>query len=249
MKGDMFMFGKVKKMGLLIILFFLVGCGIQYNNDVNTVVYNLNIGKTFKENIIFTVDSNSNFLDKMIDEENENEDFIYRLFKTDINNFPIADNERFMYKKKINKGDNKLEGILKYEYLESEYDYSKFITECFENYDMITNESFFEASISGEFYCWNDFDIDINVTSDFTSIDSNGENINNKYIWNINKDNYQDVDIYYKVYRNYDSQFKKHKASFFSINFFDNIKYIFSIIVIIIMFFGLFRMYKKSKND
>ena len=242
------MFRYLKKICFILLIMLLVGCSIKYDNKINTIVYNLNIGEVFNERIVFTLDSDSDKLDNTIGDY-ANESFTYQLFKTNDDFFPIANSEKYFYNKKINKGNNKLEGILEYEYLESEYDYSKFITECFENYDLITDKKYFEASISGEFYCWNDFDVDINVTSEYTIVDSNGENINNKYIWNINKDNYQDVDIYYRVYRNYNDQLKKHKSSFFSGKVFNNLKYIFGIIVVIVMFFVLFKLYKNGKNE
>lgn len=234
---------------LIFLLLLLTGCGEKYDNNENKIIYNLNVGSTFKENIVFTY---SNDLYKSVRSEPMDNDLSsasleYWLLYGKIN--PINSFDNIFYDKKIIKNKGFVNAVLDYEYLETDFLHSNFIMQCFENYDLSTYEDYFVINLSGEYFCWDDKEVEINVTSDYTIVDSNGESINNKYIWSINKDNYEDVDIYYKVYRNYNGQLKKRKSSFFSGKVFDNLKYIFGIIVIIIMFFGLFKIYKKSKND
>ena len=45
---------RIKCIVVIMLLFVLSGCGLKYNNNIDSIVYNLDIGKTFKENIIFT---------------------------------------------------------------------------------------------------------------------------------------------------------------------------------------------------
>lgn len=239
------MFIKFKKIILVLLMLVLVGCGIQYDYDVDTISYKLNVGKTFEEKIIFTLDPNSSLLDDMIDDKNANESLEYQLFKTKNKIFPIYDDYNLKYKKKINKSSSKSEGILEFNYLESEYDYSNFIMNCFENYDLITHNDYFEARLSGDFYCWNNQNVEISVTTDYSVINTNGEQIGRKYMWNINEDNHEDVSIYYKVSRDYDNQIKKRNNNVI----FSNIKYIIGIVVIILLSVALYRFYKKKKVE
>ena len=39
-----FMLNKMKCFTIVLLLFFLSGCGVKYNNEIDTVVYNLNVG-------------------------------------------------------------------------------------------------------------------------------------------------------------------------------------------------------------
>ena len=61
---------------------------------------------------------------------------------------------------------------------------------CFENYDVISNDDKFELYLSGEFYCLNDKEkVNINVSTMFEVAESNGILNDNAYVWEINKDN------------------------------------------------------------
>lgn len=225
----------LKKMIWLLFLFCLSGCGVKYNKDINTIVYNLNVGRTFEEKIIFTLPSN--ILD--MDEDDTNNMLMY----DDL--FPISGDSNYKYQRDVNKGNGKLEIILSYNYLEKEFDYANYATQCFENYDMITHEEYFEAHLSGEFYCWNEQDVEINVSTDYVVNDTNGEKIANDIMWNINKDNYENVDIYYKVNRDYDKQLTDRKDD----NMFNTLRYIIGIAIIISLLFVLYRFYKNKKKE
>lgn len=228
---------RIKCLILIFVLVCLSGCGLEYNNESDTIVYNLNFGKKIYENIVITLPISA--VD--IKEDDVERYYLYRLIHENI--YPITDNSNYKYKRKINKSNNRLEIILNFDYLESEYDYAEYATQCFENYDMITAEDYFEAHLSGEFYCWNGMNVKINVDTDYDVVDSNGNQIINNYVWNINKDNYQNVDIYYKVSRNYENQLTKRNN-----NFFENLKYIVGIIAILVVAVLLYKFYKKKKK-
>ena len=231
------MLKKIKKLVIIFLLFALSGCGLKYNNKSDTIMYDLFIGKTFKENIVITMPKSA----MNIDVEDKDNYYLYKLFYEDL--YPIDGNSHYMYNRKINSVKDRAEVILSYDYLESEFDYANYATRCFQNYDMITADEYFEAHLSGEFYCWNGMNVRINVDTNYNVVDSNGDQIINNYVWNINKDNYQNVDIYYKVARDYDNQLTKR-----SNNFFENFKYIIGIIVILGAVILLYRFYKKKKK-
>ena len=239
------MYGNLRKNILLVFLVLLTGCGIKHKYDMNTIVYNLDIGNTFKEEIVFTLDSNSKMLNEKIDGE-YNKSFEYSLFKTNDDFYPVNNNDSLKYKKNINKGSNKIEGILKYNYLEKDFLYSTYITSCFENYDLFTYNDSFEVNLSGEFYCWDNRNVEINVTTDYNVSDYNGDKIDNYYVWDINKDNYEDVNIYYKVSRDYNKQRKKREFNF---DLFGSLKYIIVIVLILVLLFVLYKFYKKKKLE
>ena len=111
-------------------------------------------------------------------------------------NYAINSNVDSIYNKKIYKSSNKIEAVLNYNYLESDFVYSNFIMNCFENYDLIGYEDSFEVKLSGEFSCLNDKNMTITVTSSHEVEDTNGERDGDKYIWHITQDNYNNVNIY-----------------------------------------------------
>ena len=230
---------RIKCIVVIMLLFVLSGCGLKYNNNIDSIVYNLDIGKTFKENIIFTFPIS----DSKITSDDLDNYYSYKLIHEDL--YPIDGNPNYKYSRKINKGNDKLEVLLSFEYLESEFDYSNYATQCFENYDMITDENYFEVTLSGEFYCWNNQNVEINITSNYYSLDVNGENIGNSYVWYINSNNYKNVDIHYKVSRKYDEQLIKRESN----NIFSNIKYIVGIIIVLFLFVYLYKFYKKRKLE
>lgn len=96
--------------------------------------------------------------------------------------------------------------MLDYTYLEKDFVFSNYITNCFENYKVNSTEDYFELDLDGEFYCLNDSTINLTIDSIHKVKESNGTTNNDDvYHWTINKENYQNVDIYYKLTRKYSS--------------------------------------------
>jgi hypothetical protein len=240
------MLRKLKNLTIILLLSFLAGC-TKYDYEKDTITYNLDIDKTFKENIIFTLPAN------VEDQIKEEEDYTstsleYSLLKENFE--PIFNNHDVYYNKKINKSLDKVEVSLDYEYLEKEFDYSHFAMQCFENYNFITDENYFEVSLSGKFYCLNDKNIEINITSIYPVSDTNGENIDNKYVWYINKSNFNNVNIHYKISRDYDDMSKtSQNTNKSNSSIFGYVKYLVGIIIIIILLIVLYKFYQKKKKD
>lgn len=221
--------------------FLLTGCNDKYDNDVNKIVYNLNMGSTFKEKIVFTY---SNDLYKAVRKESEDKDYdssdAWLLFEKI---GPINSLNNVFYEKKILKNKESVNVVLDYEYLEKEFLHSNFIMRCFEKYDLSSYEDYFVVNLSGEYLCWEDKEVEINVTNDYNVSSTNGEKIDNEYMWNINKDNYQNVDIQHVISRNYSNQVSSHGSD-------TNMKmlnYFIVVLIGIILMYVLFKVYKMKK--
>lgn len=234
-----------KRFNLLIIVscIFLVGC-TKYDYDIDTINYELNIDKTFNEKIVFTFGSDA--YDIVYDP-----DFTGIIMEDEIlnnDNYAINSNVDSIYNKKIYRSNNKIEAVLNYNYLESDFVYSNFIMNCFENYDLIGYDNTFEVNLSGEFYCLSDKSMTINVTSTHEVTDTNGERDGNKYTWYINQDNYNNVNIHHVISRDYDKMSTSTNNNVGN-NIFNIIKNIVVILVIIVLLVLLYKFYKKKKQE
>jgi len=182
---------------------FLVGCN-DSKKDMDTIYYDLDIGTTFEENITILLDKNAYKKAKEnIDMEQSVTSLEYNLLYEDIE--PVHSNHVDFYTKKIDKGFNNIKVDLSYNYIEEDFTYSNYIINCFENYEIISNEKSLEIYLSGNFYCLNDKkNVNIRVNSIFDVKESNGVLEDNTYVWNITSDNVNNVDIKYVILRNYD---------------------------------------------
>ena len=136
---------------IFLLTFILVGCS-KSNEDKSIIYYNLDISTYFKENITFLLDRNAYEIAKNYD--GTGEPLEYTLLYDNIN--PIFSNYNDFYKKDIDKRLNDIKVNLSYNYIEDDFAYSSYIMNCFENYDITSNEDSFEILLSGEFYCLND---------------------------------------------------------------------------------------------
>lgn len=238
---------KNKVLILLLIIILLSGCNISKSDyNVKTINYNLEIGNTYNESIDFVLPVNAYDI-ATTQEEDTALNLEFALLKTD-DQYPYYYSDNIYYKKKINKYDDRINVSLKYNYTDDEFLYHNYIMSCFENYDFASADDYFEVSLSGEFYCMHDMEqLNIMVSTTHEVEDTNGIEKDNSYNWTIDKDNYQDVSIYYKVKRNYDDMLKsipKEENIFWKI--FKNVLKIGAIIVCI---FLLIKFYKKNKKE
>ena len=228
---------------VILLCVILTGCN-KYDYDVDTINYELNIDKTFNEKIIFTfkpdaynIKYDPDFTGIIMEDEILNND-----------NYAINSNVDSIYNKKIYKSSNKIEAVLNYNYLESDFVYSNFIMNCFENYDLIGYEDSFEVKLSGEFSCLNDKNMTITVTSSHEVEDTNGERDGDKYIWHITQDNYNNVNIYHKILRDYDDMVISVSNNNVN-NMFVIIKNVLVSVIIGILLVLLYKFYKKKKQE
>lgn len=189
----------LKKIYLIMILSLTIGC-TKNNTATNTINYNLDIKTTFQEKITFTLPITA------YDQANKNKEESYTNLEYSLLNEesePINSNHQEKYNKKIKKEKDKVTILLDYNYKEDDFIYSNYIMNCFENYNLTSNEDSFSLELSGNFYCLNDNIINININTDYEVIESNGINTEKGYTWQINTNNYNNIDIKYEISRNY----------------------------------------------
>ena len=224
---------------LFFLIFLLTGCGERYDSNEDKIIYNLNMGNTFKEKIVFAY---SNDIYKTVKSEYKDDSSLeYWLLYKRIN--PINSLNNVFYEKKILKNKELVNVVLDYEYLEKEFLHSNFIMRCFEKYDLSSYEDYFVVNLSGEYLCWDDKEVEINVTSDYVISSTNGEKVDKEYMWNINKDNYHNVDIQHVISRNYSNQVSSHGSD-------TNMKVLNYFIVVLIgtiVIYVLLKLYKMKK--
>ena len=228
----------VKFVLIFIFVFILTGCNRDNNIEIienNSVKYNLNIDKTFKENIIFSFKND----EVEIANDEVGDDYVSikdHIINNNINSLYYEDNA--FYNKKVKKNKNSTNIELSYEYTEEEFTYPKLIMSCFENYEIVSKDDYFEINLFGKFSCLSDMDkIDINIITNYNVEDTNGEKLDNKYHWIINKENYDYSYIKFKVNRNYndmDNQVVKG----------NNNNSFMGVIKLVVLFVSMFIVYK-----
>ena len=92
---------------------------------------------------------------------------------------------------------------LDYKYIEDDFMKSNYIKNCFENYELISDDKTFKVDLNGKFYCYHDKKINILVDSIFEVINTNGKVTDNGVMFVIDENNYNNIDIKYSIKRNY----------------------------------------------
>ena len=237
---------------MFVFIVLVTGCSnnnidISYVED-NVINYNLNISDVFKENIYFGMSKDYyNDLKKQIKSNKIMDAFSLGYLLATDKLYPLYYNGDSYYQKTIVNNNNNVGVRLKYNYTEDDFLYHNYIMSCFENYEINSDDSSFSIDLSGKFKCYDNNDINninIIVNTSYDIIDTNGEKSNKGYKWNINRDNYQNIDIYLKLSRSYDNMIKdniKHENN----NIFFGILKIIFLIFVLFLIFKIYKVYKK----
>lgn len=232
---------------LLCIIICLLLCSCGKNIEIiekNSINYNLSIGETFDENIVFSFENKQEDVNSNELEESGGE---YSSLKNTIINDNIHslyyDGDKF-YKKVIDKKKNVTNVEISYNYIEDEFIYSNLIMSCFENYEINSKDDYFEINLMGKFGCLDNMDkVDINIKSEYDVIDSNGEIVDNRYHWVIDKNNEDFTFISFKIARDYNKMSKEivnNKSNGVLVG-------IIKIISLVVVIFILYKLYLKLK--
>ena len=230
-------------MGLFLI-FLIVGCGSSTIS--NTISYNLDISDSYNERISIALPKNAYEIAK------NNSPFVgqsvsyeYALLYGDIH--PITTSSDIVYKKEVKDFDDSINVQLDYNYPEKDFLNETYIYKCFENYDINGTDDYFEISLSGKYFCLSSFDkLVINVTNSNYILESNGVKTKKGYTWTINKNNYNNVDIYYKFSRAY-SNMATSVSNDKNKNIFKRVFSIITLMVLVIAIIFWFKARKKYK--
>lgn len=242
----------LKKFCILIcLLLMLCSCGtnneelnleepVKDSSEVGNIYYNVDINDSFKNEIIINLSSDA--YDIVQHERDMGYDLVsleYIALNEEINSVKFGDG---VYNKNIDKSSSLIKVNLDYEFNEDEFMDSMYIANCFENYDIVSNNKFFEVKLSGQFYCLHDRDLTINVSSVHDVEESNGTlKNNNTYSWTINETNKDSVDIYYKMMKEIsDEEIQRNKS--------EKIKLAFKLILTLIVLGVFIVLHKKLKK-
>ncbi len=232
-----------KIFSISLILLSITACTNNNTDKENTISYHLDINKTYKEKIDFILEKDA--YTKVKEEENEEMNATsleFELLKD--NPEPIFSNHNTKYKKKIKNNSSNIKVTLSYNYLETEFMYAQYITQCFENYKFTNNKKYFQINLSGEFYCLNDKELTITVSTPYDNETKTGSCDDDTCTWEINQNNQKSTNIDLKIYRNRNNMKTNHSVPITNI-----IKIIFIILLIIILILLIIKLKKRKKIE
>ena len=217
---------KIKFVFLILCLLFLSGCVSKYELEIN--------GNKFNESITtFIYDGDR---EKDLHDEGEFGGRIAALVDENVSNYPFFHNFDYAYKKKVEVIENYEKVNLKYQYSDIEFQESNAVKLCFQNYNFDIGEDNYNFDLNGYFYClYNNDSLEIVVKTNNKVNNSNAHEIKgNKYIWRIDQNNFENVDIKINV-----SKENEMLKTFSIISF---------IVIITIITFVIFYIVKRRKK-
>lgn len=217
---------------LIILLFLITGCTSDYelkitpNNIEETVNFTLkdnDYDKAILINRIFTIS------DIYYDDETEMGKHVINLLRTE--QFQPTYLAEDFYTKKVEK--NKIN--MSYTYKDDSYEGSNIFNFCFGDTYYDSTDEYYVLNGYNSFKCLLKDKMQFTITTDYRVINSNADKvIGNKYIWNFNRDNNMDHDLYIQISKNY----KRKKLNIFPI----------IIIITIILLIIIYKIFIKDRK-
>ena len=209
---------------LSILLISLTGCTSQYNLEFSN-------GK-IKEEIITTI-LPTDIPKKAANAVSELDDRVTPFINND--QYPIFDNTKIKYDKKVKKVNDSTIVTLKHNYSHDEFRKSNTFKSCFRYSSFKENYKNYDLVFSGDFYCLYGDEVEINIKTNNIVISNNADKVSgNTYTWIINRKNLGNVDINMKISK------KSNVTSYI-------IYVIIGVIVVVLAGFG-YTAYKIIKN-
>lgn len=160
---------------ILVSLFILTGCDVEYNLEI--------VDDNINETVSVFLENNS-----------DNKDKIDSLINYDA--YAVVNSiSQKKYDKEVIKSDNKVNVNFKYNYLFDGYRKSSLFNSCYENYGLHYDDKYYYITTSEKFNCMvYDFvpidNVKIKIKSIYKVIDNNADEIiDDVYVWNINSSN------------------------------------------------------------
>lgn len=172
-------------------MFLLSGCSVNYNLNITD--------NSINETISGSV-TNSELRNKSISKENSGN--IYKIL-LDTPQFAIINNEDELYDSKIKKGLFKEKFVYSYNFDFDSYSNSNILNNCFSGHLISNDEQYLYISVFGNFTCNYADKTKITINTNYYVNDNNADKVkNNKYTWEINKNNADDVELYIMLSKN-----------------------------------------------
>ena len=173
-------------MMLVIFVFILTGCSSEYNLEISN--------NKIKENIKVEI-LDADFPKEVPGIDVELNDRITPFINND--QYPIFNNTKIKYKKKVTKVGDLTKVTLNHTYTHDEFRNSNTFKTCFEKASFKKTRKGYDLDLSGSFYCLYGDSIKINVKTNNVVLDHNADKVSgNVYTWVIDDKNVKDVDIY-----------------------------------------------------
>jgi hypothetical protein len=183
----------MKKIMLVIVfLILLTGCSNEYNLKIDK--------DNINEKITIIIDKSKIFDESLSpDMDIYSTDSINYLLNEDIH--AILNNRNEKYVKKVDEKGNFINVTLEYTYKAESYLRAQILNNCFEKIDVKESSKDIYIHLSGKFSCLgNNNDLDFVIDSNNRVLSQNADTKKfNKYIWNINNSNKDNVDIEIKL--------------------------------------------------
>ncbi len=181
---------KFKMLILFLVLLLSTGCSVEYNLTIDE----LNAIEDFSL-YVENNSSNTAMINDMYQRQTES------YFNQD-----TEDSEYYEVKKGLTRDKKNLFLNFKYNYPLKKLQNSNAISECFYNKSVTKDQEYITLNTSEGFDCiYKDTDLQIenltiNIKTNLKVVESNSDKTKkNTYTWNINKNNYQDKNIYMKI--------------------------------------------------
>ena len=110
--------------------------------------------------------------------------------------YPLVNNTKVKYKKKVKKSGNNTIVNLKYNYSHEEFRKSSTFKNCFRHAEFKEKRNGYSLDFSGDFYCLYGDEVVINIKTDNKVLSNNADKVSgNTYTWVINRKNLGHVKI------------------------------------------------------
>ena len=181
---------KNKKILILVLLILLTGCSNEYTLKISN--------NKFKEDIKVIIPKSEipEPTPEILDGQVELDDQITPFLEGKTNS--LISNEEF-YKKKVIKNDDFYQVEMSYTYDEKAFNDANSINMCFEYPYLDFSENYY-INLQGAFYCLYGDSVDIKIQTNNKVYSNNADEVSgNTYIWHINDNNSDYVDIRIEV--------------------------------------------------
>lgn len=219
---------RIKRLLLILGLFVLSGCTINYNLEIKN------------DEIIESISGNVSKEEAEVKESDTGLNIYYEALHSD--HKPILEGNDF-YTKEISEDKDKINYNATYTYSIENYSKSQILNTCFGSVDIADNDSYYAINLKGPFTCLYSDKVYINVTSENMVIEHNASSVkNNTYSWVIDNHNSYD-DIFLSIAKN-----APYKSS--SGNVYPNVFQIVTFVILIILSgVTYFLYYKINKRN
>ena len=170
---------------MFLILILLTGCTSEYKLEISNGKFEETISTTIPKNMVPDIQENQD-----IDFEYDDQITPFLEEKT----ASTTTNDSF-YKKKIDKTNDYFKINLNYTYDEESFKIANSINNCFEYPELDFSNNYY-INLQGAFYCLYGDSIDIKIKTKNKVVFNNADEVSgNTYIWHIDENNSQYVDI------------------------------------------------------